>query len=192
MTRDRREPYSDPHARQCMPHETQERKGSHMLDVVQKTLGSLAIALTMLLSTPVDARQQLETQTQTQERPVVRRRIPDAARKGAVPFVRTELFFGTARPDGVVTEEEFRSFVDLEVTRRFPDGLTVLKGDGQFRGQDNVIIKETSFVLILLYPYDGFEKSSQRIQRIRDLYKEQFGQESVLRVDDPYLVWVSF
>jgi hypothetical protein len=163
-----------------------------MLYVVQKTLGSLAIALTMLLSTPVEARQQLETQIQTQERPVVRRRIPEAARKGAVPFVRTELFFGTARPDGVVTEEEFRSFIDLEVTRRFPDGLTVLKGDGQFRGQDNIIIKEASFVLILLYPYEGFDKSSQRIQRIRDLYKEQFGQESVLRVDDPYLVWVSF
>ncbi len=163
-----------------------------MLYLAQKTLGSLAIVVTMLLSTPVEARAQLETQIQTQDRPVVRRRIPEAARKGAGPFVRTELFFGTARPDGVVTEEQFRKFIDIEVTRRFPDGLTVLKGDGQFRGQDDVIIKEASFVLILLYPYEGSEKSSQRIQRIRDLYKEQFDQESVLRVDDPFVVWVSF
>ena len=163
-----------------------------MLHVVQKTLGSLAIVLTMLLSTPVEARQQLETRSRRKIVPSCSAGFRKRPGSGAVPFVRTELFFGTARPDGVVTEEEFRNFVDVEVTRRFPDGLTVLKGDGQFRGQDNVIIKETSFVLILLYPYEGFDKSSQRIQRIRDLYKEQFGQESVLRVDDPYIVWVSF
>jgi hypothetical protein len=163
-----------------------------MLLVAQKTLGLLVLALTTLISIPVEARQQPETQIQAQDRPVVQRRIPEAARSGAVPFARTELFFGTARPDGVVTEDEFRHFIDVEVTRRFPDGLTVLKGDGQFRGNDNVIIKEESFVLILLYPYEDFDKSSQRIQRIRDLYKRQFDQESVLRVDDPYIVWVSF
>ena len=84
------------------------------------------------------------------------------------------------------------SFVDAEVTPRFPDGLTVVKADGQFRGEDNNIIKEKSFVLILLYPFESYSKSSQRIQRIRDLYKEQFKQQSVLRVDDPYTVWVSF
>jgi hypothetical protein len=78
------------------------------------------------------------------------------------------------------------------VTPRFPDGLTLLKGDGQFRGEDNVVIKEQSFVLILLYPYESFNKSSQRIQKIRNLYKDRFAQESVLRVDDPYVVWVSF
>ena len=51
---------------------------------------------------------------------------------------------------------------------------------------------DESFVLILLYPYESFSESSQRIQRIRALYKERFGQESVLRSDDPYVVWVSF
>lgn len=37
---------------------------------------------------------------------------------------------------------------------RFPDGLTLIKGDGQFRGDGNTIVKEQSFVLILLYPHD--------------------------------------
>ena len=164
-----------------------------MLHFAEKSLGTLALVLSMLVSAPLDIRaQQAQAQVFTPDRPVIQRRIPEAARNGAVPFVRTELFFGTARPDGVVTEEEFRSFVDTEVTRRFPDGLTVLKGDGQFRGEDNVIIKEQSFVLILLYPYESFSRSSQRIQTIRDLYKERFDQQSVLRVDDPYIVWVSF
>ena len=53
-------------------------------------------------------------------------------------------------------------------------------------------MKEQSFVLILLYPFDTFDTASRRIERIRALYKEQFDQESVLRVDDPFIVWVSF
>lgn len=165
---------------------------SRMLHLVQKTLGSLALVVTFLFTNSAEARQQPEAQIQRQERPVIQRRIPEAARNGAVAFVRTELFFGTARPGGVVTEEEFRNFIDTEVTKRFPDGLTVVKGDGQFRGEDGIVIKEQSFVLILLYPYDSLRQSRQKIERIRALYKDQFDQQSVLRVDDPYVVWVSF
>jgi Protein of unknown function (DUF3574) len=110
----------------------------------------IALAFSMLMATPAYARQDVDAPGQDQ--PVIQRRIPEAARSGALPFVRTELFFGTAKPDGVVTDGEFRDFVDYVVTPRFPDGLTLLQGDGQFRGADNVIIKEASYVLILLYP----------------------------------------
>jgi hypothetical protein len=163
-----------------------------MLHVSRRTLGAAVLALTMLIPGAIEARPQSATQAQTQNRPAIQRRIPKAAHGSALPFVRTELFFGTAKPTGVVTEAEFRKFVDEQVTPRFPDGLTLLKGDGQFRGEDDITIKEQSFVLILLYPYETFAKSSQKIQRIRDLYKYEFDQESVLRVDDPYIVWVSF
>jgi hypothetical protein len=184
-----------------MPPAVQE--DSLMLRSRRHLLGLLSLTLTVLTSGGLDARSrdaaqgpqaqpQAQTQTQTQDRPVVRRRIPPSARRGATRFVRTELFFGTAKPIGAVTEEEFRAFVDAEVTPRFPDGLTVIKGDGQFRGEDDVLVKEQSFVLILLYPLDGFLTSSREIDRIRELYKQQFDQESVLRVDDPFLVWVSF
>lgn len=45
---------------------------------------------------------------------------------------RTELYFGTGRPDGsVVSDAEFQQFVDIQVTPRFPDGLTLLAGYGQ-------------------------------------------------------------
>src|SRR5918999_2051450 len=121
--------------------------------LTNKTWRALALVSTMLIGTAIEARPQVALQ-QPQDRPGIQRRIPEAARQGALPFIRTELFFGTAKPDGVVTDAEFRTFIDEEVTKRFPDGLTVLKGDGQFRGADNVIIKEKSFVLILLYPLD--------------------------------------
>ena len=163
-----------------------------MRHVSRRTFGAAVLALTMLIPGAIEARQQPTTQVRTQNRAAIQRRIPVTAQNGALPFVRTELFFGTAKPNGVVTEEEFRNFVDQQVTPRFPDGLTVLKGDGQFRGEDDITIKEQSFVLILLYPQDTFSKSSRKIERIRDLYKEAFDQESVLRVDDPFIVWVSF
>ena len=82
-------------------------------------------------------------------------------------------------------------FVDRHVTPRFLQGLTLLKGDGQFPGED-AVIKEQSFVLILLYPHDALDEGFRHIEYVRALYREQFGQQSVLRVDHPFIVWVSF
>jgi hypothetical protein len=128
-----------------------------------------------------------------QDQPLVLRRTPLGQRRSSIlPFVRTQLFFGTAKPVGAVTETEFNEFLDEVVTPLFPDGLTVIKAAGQFRGADGVTIKEDSFVLILLYPLDGQKASSKNIDLIRQSYVRQHQQESVLRVDDPFLVWVSF
>jgi hypothetical protein len=99
-------------------------------------------------------------------------------------FARTELFFGSAKPDGSeVTTEEFQQFVDEEITPRFPDGLTLLTGLGQFRGSSGVIVQERSMLLILLYPAETRRDSSVKIEQIREAYKKLFQQESVLRAD---------
>jgi hypothetical protein len=109
------------------------------------------------------------------------------------PFVRTELFFGTNRPDRPpVSDAEWRQFLDREITPCFPDGLTVVTGDGQFRNADGAIIQERSIILILLYPVEVRRESSARIEYIREAYKRAFQQESVLRVDDRLPVWVAF
>ncbi len=97
-------------------------------------------------------------------------------------WARTELYFGTNKPNGEVTDSEFRNFVDLEVTKRFPDGLTLLSGYGQFRNSAGELIREKSNVLILFYP-PLTNGANKKIQEIRELYKETYGQESVLRVD---------
>jgi len=96
---------------------------------------------------------------------------------------RTELFFGTAiSSGGVVTDEQFRAFLDSEITPRFPLGLTILTGYGQFLNSTGVIQQERSFVLILLYPQSSHD-SNRKIEEIRALYKVRFNQESVLRAD---------
>jgi hypothetical protein len=108
-------------------------------------------------------------------------------------FVRTELFFGSERPDlPEVSPEEFKQFLDVVVTPCFPDGLTLLSGKGQFRESDGRIVQETSFVLVLLYPVDARKQSHAKIEAIRTIYKDHFQQESVLRADDPRAVRVGF
>ena len=99
-------------------------------------------------------------------------------------FARTELFFGSKKPDGSeVTNEEFTLFLNEVITPRFPDGLTLLDGRGQFLNAQGKIVKERSWLLILLYPVEARQDSSIKIEEIRKLYKQCFQQESVLRVD---------
>jgi hypothetical protein len=97
-------------------------------------------------------------------------------------WARTELYFGSERPGGEVTDAEFTDFMDREITPRFPDGLTLLAGYGQFLNATGVLIKERSNVLILLYPLTT-QEAGKSIQEIREKYKSLFQQESVLRVD---------
>jgi uncharacterized protein DUF3574 len=111
----------------------------------------------------------------------------------ASPFIRTELFFGRNKPDGKeVSRKEFDGFLSGFVTERFPDGLTVLNGRGQFLNSEGDVERERSVVLILLYPVSARNEKSIKIEEIREEYKTRFQQQSVLRVDDPLPVWVSF
>jgi hypothetical protein len=111
----------------------------------------------------------------------------------AEPWLRQELFFGTAKPDGTaVSEAEWQAFLDREITPRFPDGLTVLTGYGQFQADDGTLIQERSMLLILLVPPDAAADSGRRIEEIRTAYEQQFRQQSVLRADHSGPVCVSF
>ncbi len=111
---------------------------------------------------------------------------------GAEEWIQTELYFGTTKVDGTeLTDDEFNLFLDKEITPRFPDGLTVLTGYGQWRTATGEPTSEKSVVVIILYPADPSGGTSARIQDIREAYKIEFDQESVLRADTPG-VCVSF
>ena len=99
---------------------------------------------------------------------------------------RTELFFGLSRsgqPD--VSEAEFQSFLETEVTPRFPQGYTVLNAEGRWRDVDTgVTIKEPSRILVLIYSPSA--ESAHQIENIRTTYKNRFNQQAVLRTDDTH------
>ena len=98
-------------------------------------------------------------------------------------FVRTELFFGSDKPKGKVTEKDFQRFLDEVITPLFPEGLTLLTGLGQFLNAEGDTIQERSWLLILLYPVEERQDKSVKIEEIRTRYKKDHAQESVLRAD---------
>ena len=111
--------------------------------------------------------------------------LPEAGlsscRRGAAEMARMELVFGSARKSGAaVGDVEWHSFLDSEVTPRFPDGLTVLTGFGQWRTGERVR-KEASRVLVIWAPRRP--DNDALVEAIREAYKARFEQESVLRVD---------
>lgn len=99
---------------------------------------------------------------------------------------QTTLFLGRTVPSnpeqpsgGYVHEYALNAFLDDVVSTRFPDGYTVLSGGiGQWRGG-----RESSILLIILYPESAIHDAGTKIEEIRKIYKDRFAQESVLRVD---------
>jgi hypothetical protein len=91
-----------------------------------------------------------------------------------------QMFFGrNIGHEPGVSDVDFRRFMDEVVTPRFPGGLTVLDGGGQWRGKDEVLIREASKVVLLILPKGD---SGARIEAVRDAYKTRFHQEAVLVV----------
>ncbi|HET7844793.1 MAG TPA: DUF3574 domain-containing protein [Xanthomonadales bacterium] len=102
---------------------------------------------------------------------------------GAGESVMDLLYFGTATPDGVVSDVEWQAFLRDVVTPRFPDGLTTWTAAGQWRGADGEIVREGSHVLQLMHARDpAFERS---IGTIAADYNARFRQEAVLRITTP-------
>ena len=104
-----------------------------------------------------------------------------ACPEGTDPFVEHQLFMGRSSESGeVVDDAAWAAFLGETVTPRFPDGLTVLDAQGQWRDSDGVIQQERSKLLVVLAPPDG--DAMRLIDEVSDEYKRRFNQESVLRV----------
>lgn len=99
---------------------------------------------------------------------------------GEQPSIHDLLYFGTTKPSGVVTTDEWADFLRTTVTPRFPQGLTVLPASGQWRTSGGVIITEGTHVLSLVHPSDA--ATEKAVSEIIAAYKSRFQQESVLRV----------
>jgi hypothetical protein len=106
---------------------------------------------------------------------------PSACPVGQERLKTAQLFFGQnigGKPG--VSDADFRKFVDIELTPRFPDGLTILDGGGQWRGSENQLIREASKVVVIVLPAKG--STTDRLEAARAAYKQRFQQESVLLV----------
>ncbi|CAH2599034.1 conserved protein of unknown function [Rhodovastum atsumiense] len=94
------------------------------------------------------------------------------------PQAIVTLYFGRGTPDRPITDESWRQFLAGTVTPRFPDGLTVLDGHGQWRQPaTGRIISERSSVVTIVTDPDA--ETMRRIEEIRTTYRSRFDQDSV-------------
>ncbi|WP_328314210.1 DUF3574 domain-containing protein [Streptomyces sp. NBC_00442] len=101
------------------------------------------------------------------------------------PYVATHLYFGTGRHNGEppITDDQFMKFVADVITPRFPVGLTIQEGRGQWRDKTGSINRENSYELTVLYPSREARTHDPDIEYIRNLYCSMYGLESVGRAD---------
>jgi hypothetical protein len=93
---------------------------------------------------------------------------------GGVEMVRAELLFGRS----AATAADWEDFLAHSVTPLFPDGLTVLDGQGQWLSPSSGRIShEASTVLLILATPSPDLKA--RLDAVREDFKTRFHQQSV-------------
>jgi len=96
------------------------------------------------------------------------------------------LYFGANRPGGVVSPEEWASFLREVVTPKFPAGLSVWPASGQWQGADGTLTEEPTFVLSVVHAREP--SSEAGVRAVIAEYKARFQQEAVLRVKSPVCI----
>jgi hypothetical protein len=115
---------------------------------------------------------------------------PHTCAPGLQAMKQAQLFFGrNIAGRGMVSEEEWRRFLDEEVSPRFPAGFSVADLDGQYRNAGGGIGRERSKELLIVVPAGAADAAGAadeaKLAAIRDAYKRRFNQESVLLVESP-------
>ena len=100
-------------------------------------------------------------------------------------WTRTELYYGAGRlPADPEREARWEAYINDVVTPRFPEGLTLLEGTGQWRVKEGQTPRRNRTRILILI-HEATKENSQKVDEIRTLWKEISGQQSVLRVSQP-------
>ena len=96
-----------------------------------------------------------------------------------------QLFLGAKAPSRI-SDRDLRAFVDREVTPRFPDGVTVVDGGGQWKGDENQLIREAAKVVTIVLP--ARSDAQAQVDAVRAAYKARFRQDAVVLTPPPACV----
>lgn len=116
-------------------------------------------------------------------------RLSTPAPAASVAVVADRMYFGRNIPGGgTVSDSAWKVFLAEVVTPRFPDGFTVLRSEGQWRGADGAIDREEGFVLEV-HHRRGLPPDST-FAAIGTEYCRRFRQEAVLHVRSQAEQWL--
>ena len=98
-------------------------------------------------------------------------------------MIETHLYFGQSKPNGsMVSEPEWNNFKETKISRVFKEGSTILSTTGYWYDfKNHKLIAEPTYVVIYFYKKSPYV--SKQIDSLRNIYKNIFQQQSVLRVD---------
>jgi Protein of unknown function (DUF3574) len=104
---------------------------------------------------------------------------------GQKTMLVVQLFFGQRTKEGhAVSSKEWRSFLARTVTPRFPEGLTVYDGDGQWMNPEtHAIIREKTKVVVIAT--EDTPAVRARIDELSGIYRARFHQQSVGSITSP-------
>lgn len=93
------------------------------------------------------------------------------------------------RPDGVpdwrqatVTDVSVGQFIDKVIALRFPDGFTVLRGDGGWLDQmTGRPIREASLIVEVIHG----KSQAGKVREVAETWKKWFGQDAAMIVSTP-------
>lgn len=110
---------------------------------------------------------------------------PQACPAGQAPLRTAQLFLGAG---ATVTpgDRDLRRFVDQEITPRFPDGVTVVDGGGQWKGSGNRLIRQAKKVVLVVLPAGG--DSQGKVEAVRTAYRSKFRQDPPVVLPPPACV----
>ncbi|HEV7766192.1 MAG TPA: DUF3574 domain-containing protein [Thermoanaerobaculia bacterium] len=95
------------------------------------------------------------------------------------PVLSDRLFCGLSIPGGgTVTQADLEKFVNEVVEPRFPQGFTMWRAQGRWRGGSEEVM-----VLEIIHPLD--ERLGNAVAEIATEYRKRFQQEAVMRVMMP-------
>ena len=100
--------------------------------------------------------------------------------------LRTAQLFLSAKAPAKLSDVELRRFVDQEVAPRFPDGVTLVDGGGQWKGAENRMIREAAKVLLIVLPARG--DPAGQVEAVRAAYRTRFKQDSIVVLPPPACV----
>ena len=97
-------------------------------------------------------------------------------------WTRTELYYGAGPlPADPEREARWKSYINEIVTPRFPEGLTLLEGTGQWRVKEGQTPRRNRTRILILI-HEATQEKSRQVDEIRTLWKDISGHQSVLRV----------
>ncbi len=94
-------------------------------------------------------------------------------------YTEYRIFFGRGAGEvESVDDAEWDQFLADTITPRFPGGLTVFDGAGQWQESETVIHKELTKIVVILTPRDG--SVSVKLDEISQEYKRRYDHPLVL------------